>query len=378
MRRIGGLITLAQGLLALRVLRRMAATLGGERIGPASGADTTQWSVAVLLPILNEADRLRGCLDRLVLQGDAVSEIIVIDGGSTDGSLATAQEYARQDGRIRVRSWTGESAGRNQKALQLQSGVDLARDCPWILTIDADVRVEPELVDALVSFAGRHGYDVLSVATAQKLSGAGEALVHPSMLTTLVYRFGVPGGRQRRVETTQANGQCFLVRREALNRVGGFAAVAGSLTEDVTLARALVDAGFRVGFHETDGLATTEMYGGFDEALDNWTRSLPMRDRYAGSASVIGLAEVLFVQALPLVRGVRYRQRGARGIGPALNRVLLGMRLGVLAGTARAYPGRPLTYWLSPVMDMPVALRLIRNYVRRTHTWRGRTIVNEG
>ncbi len=378
MRLIGGLITLTQLVLALRVIRRMAATVGGERIGPVQEAAVSPWSVAVLLPILNEAEQLRGCLDRLVLQGQAVSEIIVIDGGSTDDSLAIAQEYARSDGRIRVRSWTGNRGDRNGKALQLQTGVDLARECDWILTIDADVRIEPGLVDALAGFAAKQGYDAVSVATAQKLSGAGEAVVHPSMLATLVYRFGIPGGRQRTVETTQANGQCFLVRRKALMNVGGFAAVAGSITEDVTLARLLVRSGFKVGFHETEEMAITGMYGGFDDALDNWSRSLPMRDRFSGTASVLGLAEVLFVQALPFWRTVRFRERGARGIGPGLNRVLLGIRLGVLVGTARAYPGRPLTYWLSPVMDMPVALRLIRNYARRTHTWRGRTIVNEG
>lgn len=378
MRRIGGLITLTQLVLALRVVRRMAATLGGERIGPVQEAAASPRSVAVLLPILNEAERLPGCLDRLMLQGKAVSEIIVIDGGSTDDSLAITQESARTDGRIRVHTWQGDRGDRNGKALQLQTGIDLARPCDWILTIDADVRIEPGLVDALVEFAATKGYDAVSVASAQKLSGAGEALVHPSMLTTLVYRFGIPGGRQRVVESTQANGQLFLVRREALLNVGGFAAVAGSITEDVTLARLLVHSGYNVGFHETEELATTGMYGGFDDALDNWSRSLPMRDRFSGTASVLGLAEVLFVQALPFWRTVRFRERGARGIGPALNRVLLGMRLGVLAGTARAYPGRPLTYWLSPVMDLPVGLRLIRNYVRRTHTWRGRTIVNEG
>jgi dolichol-phosphate mannosyltransferase len=42
---------------------------------------------------------------------------------------------------------------------------------------------------------------------------------------------------------------------------------------------------------------------------------------------------------------------------------------------ARAYAGRPSTYWLSPLADLPVALRLWRMARRRHHTWRGRALV---
>ncbi len=218
----------------------------------------------------------------------------------------------------------------------------------------------------------------MSAASLQRLSGQGEAIVHPSLLTTLVYRFGIPGNVFKRADEVQANGQCFLVRSDVLRAVGGFKSAADSVCEDVTLARSLVAAGKRVGFYETDGLVTTEMYGTFDEALDNWTRSLPMKDRYSGKSGMIGLAEVLFVQALPFWRWLRGSNSGSGVIGWQLNRVLLMMRLGVLTGTARAYPDRPWTYWLSPLMDLPVALRIIKTSVKRSHVWRGRTITPGG
>ena len=47
----------------------------------------------------------------------------------------------------------------------------------------------------------------------------------------------------------------------------------------------------------------------------------------------------------------------------------------VLAGTARAYPNPPWTYWLSPLADLPVAIKLLQSAFRRQHTWRGRTII---
>jgi dolichol-phosphate mannosyltransferase len=53
------------------------------------------------------------------------------------------------------------------------------------------------------------------------------------------------------------------------------------------------------------------------------------------------------------------------------------MRLGILAGTRRAYEQPPATYWLSPLVDLPVSLRLWQSALQPKHTWRGRTLVPE-
>jgi len=51
------------------------------------------------------------------------------------------------------------------------------------------------------------------------------------------------------------------------------------------------------------------------------------------------------------------------------------MRIGVLAGTRRAYRNPAWTYWLSLLADLPVAAALIASALRRRHTWRGRALV---
>ncbi len=51
-------------------------------------------------------------------------------------------------------------------------------------------------------------------------------------------------------------------------------------------------------------------------------------------------------------------------------------RIGVLAGTRRAYLTRPWTYWLSPLADLPVTLEIMRRSRQKSHTWRGRTITS--
>jgi dolichol-phosphate mannosyltransferase len=200
------------------------------------------------------------------------------------------------------------------------------------------------------------------------------------MLTTLVYRFGIPGQTADRVDEVQANGQCFLARRSALARVGGFSLGYGSVCEDVTVARALVAGGHRVGFVESEAKVETTMYESWRDAWHNWSRSLPMRDQFSGAAGWLGLAEVTLAQALPLplLLMVRGREAAPAALPLRLVTIVLVMtRLGVLAGTARAYTWLPWTYWLSPVLDVPVTVQLWRKALRRRHVWRGRPLVRD-
>ncbi len=415
------MLALAQALLGARVVWRLLRTARGARIGT-SAAAAIEERVTVLVPVLDERGRLGPCLDGLVAQGPEVAEILVVDGGSTDGTTELVAAYAERDPRVRLVDASPVPAGWNGKAHGLEVGLErAAAGTGWVLTIDADVRPGPALARSLLAFARRTDVPALSVATRQEVSGAAEGLLHPALLTTLVYRFGIPGHATDRVPAVQANGQCFLLRRDALLAVRGFVPTRDSICEDVTLARGLAAAGHRVGFYETDGLVSVAMYAGWRDAWRNWTRSLPMRDRYFGWAGWLGLAEVALVQALPLPlalglwaagrRGGERNRQPRLGVAPprstneappgrrtragskgmrsclvidvarlllGINGVLAMVRLGVLAGTARAYVAPPWTYWLSPVCDLPAAVGVWLSAGRRRHEWRGRPIVRGG
>jgi len=444
------LLVFAQLLLGARVLARMAHGIGARRIRVAPAVTGGDGAIAVIVPVLNEVDRLGPCLDGLIGQGSEVCEIVVVDGGSHDGTQELVRAYSVRDGRVRLVDASPVPPDWNGKAWGLQVGLEQAdAGAPWALMIDADVRPKPELARSLLTHAWRENVPALSVATLQELSGALEGLLHPALLTTLVYRFGPPGRATRRVREVQANGQCFLARRDALEACRAVVGARASICEDITIARALVAAGYPVGFYEGEDLVSVEMYRDWRDAWRNWPRSLPMRDQYSGASSVLGLCEVTLAQALPLPlfilllmrlvtphprpmanwtlgrgrgssalslkgRGERVATGGAcakgfspsptvreRRAGPSdlrlgsegpvshgsggegvfalvVNGVLTAVRLGVLAGTARAYRRVPPTYWLSPLCDVPVALRLWQSLLQRRHTWRGRVLVNGG
>ena len=329
--------------------------------------------VTVLLPVLNEAGRIDACLAALCQQPEEVQEVLVIDGGSKDGTQGIVQRHRAVDARVRLIDaspvdprWTGKVWGLQRGLLSSSPKSD------WILCVDADVKVQPQLVRSLLHHAQRSAVSIFSVATAQRLSGNLDALIHPAMLTTLVYRFGSPGTATSNRHRVQANGQCFFARREILLRTEAFRTAQGSLCEDITIVRRLAECGEQIGFYESDGLVEVKMYGSWRETWNNWPRSLPMRDQYFGWRESIGLVGVLVFQALPmptLLIGALIRLPLAVLILPGILSII---RLGVHFGVARAYPNRPWAYWLSPIADLPVVLRIIQCALRRRHRWRGR------
>ncbi len=332
--------------------------------------------ISVLLPVLNEAKRIPRALDGLIAQPEEVQEILVIDGGSSDGTQSIVASYRAKDPRVRLidaspvdPQWTGKAWG-------LKFGLQRSHsNSQWILCVDADVGASPMLARSLLHHAKTSGVSTFSVATRQHLSGNIEAMIHPAMLTTLVYRFGAPGRATRNPHKVQANGQCFFSRRGILLETSAFDAARSSLCEDITIARRLAECGEIVGFYEADCLVDVNMYHDWREAWDNWPRSLPMRDQYFGWREGVGLLSVVLLQALPLPIFVLSLVWGSPLWLVIISGFLTMLRFAVLFGVARAYPEQPWTYWLSPLFDLPVTLRIVQYALRRRHSWRGRTYV---
>ncbi|MBI5006868.1 MAG: glycosyltransferase family 2 protein [Nitrosomonadales bacterium] len=86
--------------------------------------------LSVILITKNEAANIRACIESVVW----ADEIIVVDSGSTDGTVAIAREMGAQ---VHVHDWPGFGVQKN-RALGYAT-----RD--WVLSLDADERVTPEL-----------------------------------------------------------------------------------------------------------------------------------------------------------------------------------------------------------------------------------------
>jgi hypothetical protein len=73
-----------------------------------------------------------------------------------------------------------------------------------------------------------------------------------------------------------ANGQYILITREAYDAIGGHAAIAGDLLEDVALARAVKRSGRKIFFRYGGDAVRTRMYRSFAQLREGWTKNLAL------------------------------------------------------------------------------------------------------
>ena len=101
--------------------------------------------VSVIIPIYNEEERLRRCVDSVVAQTYSNLEIILIDDGSTDRSLDICRQYTKEDPRIFVISQPnqGLSAARN-------AGI-AAASSSFLQFVDSDDYLFPTMTESLMA-----------------------------------------------------------------------------------------------------------------------------------------------------------------------------------------------------------------------------------
>ncbi|MBO5178254.1 MAG: glycosyltransferase [Lachnospiraceae bacterium] len=112
--------------------------------------------LSIVIPIYNTEKYLRECLDSVVSQTLRDIEIILVDDGSTDGSVDICREYAATDSRIHV--ITQENAG---AAAARRTGANAATG-EYIGFVDSDDFIEPDMYETLLSYMG--DYDLVTSA----------------------------------------------------------------------------------------------------------------------------------------------------------------------------------------------------------------------
>ncbi|MFM7537553.1 MAG: glycosyltransferase [Acidimicrobiales bacterium] len=326
----------------------------------ADPAEPAPCTVTVVVPARDEEHRIGPLLAALAAD-PTLHEVLVVDDGSTDATAAVAAAAG-----ARVLAAGPLPPGWAGKCWALQQGLDAATGTV-VVTLDADTEPAPGLPAALARRLVEEGWALLSAAGRFAVPTATLAVVHPALLTTLVYRFGPAGAAHDPPPHRHlANGQCLAFRRADAEAWGGFAPVAASLVEDVALARHLAGAGRAVALVDATGSLLVRMHADARDAWKGWGRSLPLGEVTSRWWLAADLGVVWLAQALPLLRLL------ARRADP-IDVVALALRAGTLAGTRRAYERPGAAYWLSPLADAAVAARLTQSALRPERTWRGRT-----
>ncbi len=233
----------------------------------------TEPSVTVLIPVRNEAENIAELIDSLTKQSHLSSlEIIFIDDSSTDSTSKLLKTAVSEGAPIKVLNAPALPTGWLGKPWALQQGYLIARG-EIIVTLDADVRLQPGAIAQSIAMMGDR--DFISPYPKQIAKTFSERLVQPllqwSWMTTVPLRLAE---RSSRTSLAVANGQFFLVKKRALDLIGGFQTIAPEVLDDMKLARALITAGACGGVADGSTLAQTRMYKNFGEIKAGYGKSL--------------------------------------------------------------------------------------------------------
>jgi hypothetical protein len=359
-----GIAGLAGGVHSLARLGR--AGRGRHRLGPHDPAELGE-TVSVVVPARNEAGRVESCVAALLAQDAAVVEVTVVDDGSADG---TGAEAARAG--ARVVAAPPPAPGTAGKATACAHGAAVAAAGRWLAFVDADVVLAPEALSRLLAGCLATGAVAASPLARQVTRAWWEELLLPELGLAVAERLDLDAVADPARPAAFLSGQCLLVRRDAYEAVGGFAAVAGSLVEDLALARRLKAAGHRLEVRLAPDLAAVRMYGRLGDLREGLAKNLA--EVWGADAGSLGR------QAARALAGLAPWLALAARPGPPARRVAVAgglLQLTVRAGgrlVAGADPRFALAYPLADLVLLVVYADSVRR--RRTGaplTWKGRT-----
>jgi poly-beta-1,6 N-acetyl-D-glucosamine synthase len=212
----------------------------------------TEWPfVSVVLPVFNEEPVVTKTLDALRASDYPLMEVVAVNDGSTDGTLAVLTEYAKTWPQLRVINQPngGKSVASNHGINESWGEI--------IITLDGDTLFEPQTIKMFARhfMAPRNGKEVGAVAGHVKVGNrrnlitAWQSLEYLSGICVTRMAEGLMGA------ISIVPGACAAWRREALLKAGGYSH--DTLAEDADLTLSLQRLGYSI-VQENEAVAWTE------------------------------------------------------------------------------------------------------------------------
>jgi len=324
--------------------------------------------VSVIVPARNEADCLGRCLESLVAQEGVEFEMIVVDDHSKDCTrkIAGSFQHVRVvDAGLLPDGWTG-------KTNAVACGAKVARG-EWLLFTDADTFHKTGSLMRALTEATDHGVEFLSYSPEQEVCTFWEKAVMPVIFAELASIYRPAEVSDPRSRVAAANGQYVLVSRQTYEAVGGHAAVAGDILEDVALARKVKESGRPLRFRYGGEQVATRMYRSGAQLIEGWTKNLVLLFGSPVRLAVVRLAEFLLAlgAAVVFVGSLASGEFKLAGLGAVTGGALVTLFLKRIRrakfradATALAFFGLPLFSYL--------LLRSVILYRLGRVSWKGR------
>jgi len=262
--------------------------------------------IVVVVPARNEAETIQTAVTNLVRQ-DYLGEfsVVVVDDHSEDATATLARQAAdenRAGDRVKVTSasalpedWTG-------KLWALNEGVagDAAEPPTYYWFTDADVSHAPDTLRRLVERAEQKTLDLASLMVLLQAKSLPEQALIPAFLYFFLMLYPPKWIADEELSTAGAAGGCILIRRKALERIGGLAPIRGQVIDDCALAKAVKLSGGKVWMGLTRESTSLRAYRTFGEIRDLIARTAFTQLRYSRLILMGTLAGMFLTYVAPV------------------------------------------------------------------------------
>lgn len=264
---------------------------------PATGSPA---SCSVLIPARNEEANIQEAILSVLANRACEIEVIVFDDESTDQTAAMVEEVVKFDGRVRLMSGAPLPVGWCGKPFACYQMAKAAR-YPFLIFMDADVRLTPDALSRMVAFTEQSEADLASGVPHQQMRTLPELLLIP-LIHFLLLGF-LPINRMRQKSDTAYGsgcGQLFIARREAYWKCNGHASIRSTLHDGLKLPRVFRLDGLKTDLFDATDIGTCRMYGSADEVVPGFAKNA---HEALASPQLIGPATLMLGggQCLPML-----------------------------------------------------------------------------
>jgi hopene-associated glycosyltransferase HpnB len=268
----------------------------------------TRWPrVVAIVPARNEAEFIARTVESLVKQ-DYPGElrVVVVDDHSEDGTGELAREASVRAGaaeRVLVQRGATLQSGWTGKLLAMQQGVESAgaQESEYFWFTDADIEHAPDTLRRVVQRAESKKLDLVSLMALSQVNSLSEHLLIPPFLYFFLKLYPPSWIANRKAKTAGAAGGCVLLKREALDRMGGLAAIRGEVIDDCTMALAVKRSGGGLWMGLTRKSVSLRTYATFTEIQDLIARTAFTQLGYSSLLLAGTLLGMFLTYLLPVI-----------------------------------------------------------------------------
>jgi hopene-associated glycosyltransferase HpnB len=210
-------------------------------------------TVTAVIPARNEAETIAQTIASLAQQNyPGKFSIVIVDDHSEDATAKLARESALTNpdalAQVTVLSapllqpgWTGKLSALNAGVVHVtrEAEASAAPQTAYFWFTDADIVHAPDTLTRLVARAEQHNLDLTSLMVLLRAQTLPERFLIPPFLFFFLMLYPPAKIANPKSQTAGAAGGCILIRRDALDRIGGLAAIRNEVIDDCALARAV-------------------------------------------------------------------------------------------------------------------------------------------